>query len=96
MKKSGTLWIVFRWVGSLLISILPFVFIDLSFFWTSILIAINCMLPYVSPVFWIWGLVKAINGTQDVWAIVYYIAFAVVFVPYFVILIKSLVKKGDE
>ena len=46
-------------------------------------------------VFWIWGLVKAIGGKQDVWAIIYYIVSVVVFLPVFGSIISSFFKKDQ-
>lgn len=53
----------------------------------SILIAIGIavvqeMIPFTSIVFWVWGLVCAITGKQDFFAFVYYIMFAVLFLPF--------------
>lgn len=81
-RRLGTLGIILWYILTAFISILPFVFIDLNFVWTFILILIDWIFPFVSPVFWIWGLVKAIKGPQDIWAIVYYVSFAILFLPY--------------
>lgn len=68
----------------LMIAVLPFVMIGGNFFLTLLLASINYFIPITSVVFWIWGLVCAIQGVQDVWAIMFYIAFVVVWIPFLV------------
>ena len=82
----GTVW---YFLIRLIISILPFVMIGGNFFLTLILISINTFVPLASIVFWIWGLVCAIKGVQDIWAILYYIAFTLIWIPFFISTIKS-------
>lgn len=77
----------------ILIAVLPFVMIGGGFFLTFILILINTCVPFASAVFWIWGLVCAIQGTQDIFAILYYIAFAVIWVPFYISTIVSVFSK---
>lgn len=77
----------------LLICVLPFVMIDSSFWLTLILLAINYFFPISSIVFWVWGLVCTIQGTQDIFAIVYYIAFAVMWLPFFISTVVSVFSK---
>jgi len=79
----------------LLIAILPLVMIDVPF-WADaiILIAVNVFPPLSLPL-WIWGLVKAIQGPQDAWAIIYYVAAVVVFLPTFISIIVGFFKKKD-
>lgn len=71
------------------ISILPFVMIGGNFFVSLILILINTLVPFASAIFWIWGLVCAIQGVQDIWAIIYYITFVVVWIPFYISTIVS-------
>ena len=59
----------------------------------SRLMRINMILPPASVVFWIWGLVCAINGVQDVFAIVYYVAFVVMWLPFFISTIAAFFKR---
>lgn len=64
-----------------LMGILPAVMIADSW-WGYILIALAItLIPPTSLIFQPWGLVCAINGPQDVWAILYYIGFAVLWLP---------------
>lgn len=76
----------------LIVSVLPFIMIDGSFFVTFLLIGIQMFLPFTTAIFWIWGLVCAINGIQDVFAIVYYIVFVVVWIPFYISTITSFFK----
>lgn len=76
-----------------IVYILPFVMIGGNFFFTLLLISINTFVPFASVVFWIWGLVCAIKGIQDIWAIIYYIAFAVIWLPFYISTIISLFSK---
>jgi hypothetical protein len=69
---------------SLTIYILPLVMIGASFWWDLLFFGILYFFPPSSIVFWIWGLICAINGPQDAWAIIYYILFVVMWIPFFV------------
>lgn len=62
---------------TLLIAVLPLVMIDVPF-WADflILIVVNVFPPLSLPL-WIWGLIAAIKGSQDIFAIIYYILFAI-------------------
>nr|DAP11666.1 MAG TPA: hypothetical protein [Caudoviricetes sp.] len=86
----GGFGVALYFVITLAISVLPFVMIDTNFILTIIFIGIEDFLPITTIVFWIWGLVAAIKGVQDVWAIIYYIAFAVLWLPYFINIILAL------
>lgn len=57
----------------------PLWMIHPSSFWIVLLmIVIGQIFPIVTTVvYWIWGLVVAIQGPQDVFAIIYYIAFGI-------------------
>lgn len=77
----------------LLVCILPFVMIGGNIFVTFLLVSIDFLFPFVSPIFWIWGLVCAIKGVQDVWAIIYYIAFIVIWIPFYISTIAQLFSK---
>ena len=85
---GGIIW----FIVSSLIYVLPFVMIGASFWLNLLLFSIVYFFPASSVIFWIWGLVCAIQGPQDVWAIAYYILFAVLFLPFFVSIISSLVR----
>ena len=76
-----------------IVSVLPFVMIGGNFFVTLLLISINTFVPFASAIFWIWGFVCAIQGTQDIWAIIYYITFVVVWIPFYISTIVSMFSK---
>lgn len=90
----GVFGIVLFYITRLIIAILPFVMIGGNFFVSLLLISINTFVPFASAVFWIWGLICAINGVQDVWAFVYYVAFAVIWIPFYISTIASFFKKN--
>jgi hypothetical protein len=86
---GGIMFVVVR----LIVSVLPFVMIGGNFLLTLLLISINTFVPFASAVFWIWGLICAITGVQDVWAIIYYMVFVVVWIPFYISTIKRLSKR---
>lgn len=62
----------------------------------SLIIAIGItvfqqFVPLSSVAFWIWGMVCAVRGEQDVFAYIYYISFAVLFLPFFIKAVFSLI-----
>lgn len=71
-------------------AIMPFIMISGNILLKSGLIALNYFIPATSGIFWIWGLVCAISGPQDIFAIIYYIFFGVVWLPYYIATIISL------
>lgn len=89
----GAFGIVLYYLVQLAVVILPFVMIGGGFFLTLLLTTIEYFIPLTSVVFWIWGLVCAIKGVQDIWAIMYYIAFVVIWIPFFVSTVLSIFSK---
>ena len=89
----GTVGIVFYYIVRLVIPILPFVMIGGNFFLNLFLIAINTLVPLASVVFWIWGLICAIKGVQDIFAIIYYIVFVGIWIPFYLEIVISLFSK---
>lgn len=79
----GVVGAVIYYVFSLFISAMPFVMIGAPLWVTIILSLILQLFPIATPLFWIWGLVCAIRGVQDGWAIAYYILFVVLYLPFF-------------
>jgi hypothetical protein len=77
----------------LIIATLPFVMIGGNFFRFFILSTIQSFFPITTIVFWIWGLVCAIKGVQDIWAILFYIAFVLIWIPFFISTIISTFSK---
>ena len=79
----GTIGGILFYLISFTVYILPLVMIDASFWLDLLFFAILYFFPVSSIVFWIWGLVCAITGPQDAWAIIYYVLFVVMWVPFF-------------
>ena len=65
--------------------VFPIIMITLSLelpFWVVfILLPIRIFVPFAGRLLWIFGLICAIMGTQDIIAIAYYICAAVVLIP---------------
>lgn len=89
----GSLGAVLYFVLTLFVSVLPFVMIDANFFVTLLLISVEMAFPLTSVAFWIWGLICAINGPQDWVAISYYIAFTVLWLPFYISVFLAFFKK---
>lgn len=96
LDKLGFLGGILYFVFSLLVSIMPFVMIDASFWVTFLFFGIEQIFPLSTFVFWIWGLVCAIKGVQDIWAIAYYILFAVMYVPFIWGCVSDLIQNRKE
>lgn len=90
----GTFGFILYFIVQLLVSILPFLMIGGGFFFSLLLISIHYFVPITSVIFWIWGLVCAIKGVQDIWAVIYYIAFVVIWIPFYINVLTSLFKKN--
>lgn len=86
--NSGGL--AFHYIIRLFISILPLIMIGADFGLTFLFCLIMNIIPLASPVFWIWGLVRAVTGTQDWMTIVYYICFGIIFLPFMIDLLLQL------
>ena len=84
LSALGSVGIVIWYIGTIFVSIIPFVMIGASFWLNLLFFGIVQFLPVSSVVFWIWGLVRAIQGPQDIWAIIYYVLFVIMFLPFFI------------
>ena len=93
MNALGSIGVIIWYLASLLIAIMPLVMIDASFWLNLLLLAVIMYIPATSGIFWIWGLVCAIRGPQDAIAIIYYILFVVMFLPFFIHSILDIVNK---
>lgn len=80
----GSVGVIIWYIGSLFVYVIPFVMIDASFWVNLIFFGIVQFFPASSIIFWVWGLVCAINGVQDIWAIIYYVLFVIMFLPFFI------------
>lgn len=93
LNTLGALGVILWFIVSALVRVLPFVMIGGSFWLTLLLIIIAYFIPTSSIVFWSWGLVCAIQGPQDVWAIIYYVLFVILFIPFFIDAVCKLIEK---
>lgn len=93
MDALGTVGIILWYLVSLLIAVIPFVMIGASFLLNVLFFGIVQIFPASSIIFWIWGLVCAIKGPQDAWAIIYYVLFVIMFLPFFISTVSSLFRK---
>ena len=80
----GTVGLILYLIIGLAVPVLPFVMINLPFWLSLIAIAFCYFVPVSSVIFWVWGLICTIQGPQDIWAILYYIACVVLFLPSFI------------
>ena len=92
----GTVGFAIWYVISVLITFAPLSILRFSFFVDLIIIAVITSVPFigniVSVVIWIWALLECISGPQDIFAIIYYILFALKAV-YVVVTMLAAVKK---
>lgn len=93
LSSLGCVGMVLWYAISALVYVLPFVMIDASFWLDLLFFGIVYFFPPASGVFWVWGLVCAIQGPQDFVAIIYYVAFAVMFLPFFISTVCDLIAK---
>ena len=92
LSSLGSVGLVLYYIGCLLVSVLPPLMIGKSFFITLLIISVQQFIPATSAIFWVWGLVCAIQGRQDIFAYIYYVLFVVLFIPYFISIIASIIQ----
>lgn len=80
----GTFGAILWYVFELFLFVLPLVMIHQGLLLRAVFFFCMVFIPGAPAVFWIWGLVCAIGGPQDVFAIIYYVATAIIFLPYLV------------
>ena len=90
LSALGNFGLILYYIIRLSVSILPLVMIDANFVLSFLFCVIMNVIPLASPVFWVWGLVCAVSSTQDWMAIVYYICFGIIFLPFIVDLLLPL------
>lgn len=86
----GFFGIILYYVISLAIVSLPMVV-----FWDPVFLSFLYFIGYwifppISGIFWVCGLFRVISGQQGTFSLIYYIAFAVIFLPFFVAFLRSL------
>ena len=86
----GSFGMILYYLIRIVVAVLPIVMIGGSFAFRTLLVAVMYCIPATGVIFWVWGLVCAVKGVQDAYAIVYYICFAVLFPPTFIDAIRSL------
>ena len=89
----GFFGVILYYVISLAIVSLPMVV-----FWDSVVLSFLYFIGYwifppISGIFWIWGLFRVISCPQGTFSIIYYIAFVIMFLPFFVAILRSLFAK---
>lgn len=92
----GTFGGILYWILTILIAILPLVMIGMPSLVDFIILAVCSFLPFLSIPLWIWGLVEAIKGPQDIFAIIYYIATVAIFLPTIISMISGFIDKRKE
>lgn len=80
-------------IARFIVPILPFVMIGGNFFFRLAMISVGLFFPITTPIFWIWGLVCAIKGVQDFWAIMFYVSFVLFFIPFFITFLINMFSK---
>ena len=89
----GTFGIILYYGISLISFSFPLFVITKSFWLQLLFFWIMYFFPISEIVFWPWGLYIMIYGPQDIFAIIYYILFAVSFLPMFISSVISLFRK---
>ena len=93
VNALGALGSVIYFIVTMFIYVLPIVMIGKPFWLDSIFFGVMQFFPSTSIIFWVWGLVSAIKGPQDFFAIIYYVLFVIMFLPFFASIISSFFKK---
>lgn len=89
----GTFGSVLYFILRIFVAVLPLVMIHGGWLLTFVLCLVMYFIPATSIIFWIWGLVCAIGGVQDIFAIIYYVCFAVIFLPVFADTLLAIFKR---
>ena len=81
MNALGGFGCLIYFLVAYLFQFAPLIVLDLHFIIFFIVFFVICFIPIigtiVNVVIWIWALVVTINGSQDVFAIIYYIIFGI-------------------
>lgn len=97
LTSLGTFGMVIFYTISLLITIFPLIMFEMSW-WLYLILALIAQLvivkiPFGLEVLWIIGLVGAILGKQDIFAVIYYILFALIVGSTIIRLVKIFLSK---
>lgn len=84
-RSLGTVGYILYFLISGFFLFFPLFYINIQYIWGILSGVLMVFFPPSSIVFWIWGLIETINGfTTGLGAILYYIFFAIGWIPYFV------------
>lgn len=97
LTSLGTVGMVLFYTISLLITIFPLIMFEMSW-WLYLILALIAQsvivkIPFGLEVLWIIGLVGAISGKQDIFAVIYYILFALIVGSTIIRLVKIFLSK---
>lgn len=84
LNALGSFGIVLYYLINLLIAVLPILMIHQPFWLDLIILLLATLFPLGTIALWIWGLVCAIIGEQDIFAIFYYVVTVIIFCPFLV------------
>lgn len=91
----GSIGCVIYYLLIMTIAVMPIVMIDPPGIINWLLIAIVIFFPTLSAPVWIWGLVCAVMGPQDVFAIIYYVLFGIMWLPCFISIVFSFFRRDQ-
>lgn len=97
LTSLGTFGLLLFYAIGLLLAVYPLLMFKMSW-WLYIILALIIQLivvniPFGLEVLWIIGLIGAISGKQDIFAVIYYILFVLLVVPTIIRLVKIFFSK---
>ena len=97
LTSLGTFGLLLFYAIGLLLTVYPLLMFKMSW-WLYMILALIIQLivvniPFGLEVLWIIGLIGAISGKQDIFAVIYYILFVLLVVPTVVRLVKIFFSK---
>lgn len=100
LTSLGTVGLLLFYTISLLITVYPLIMFEMSW-WLYLVLALIVQfvivnIPFGLEVLWIIGLVGAISGKQDIFAIIYYILFVLIVGSTIIKLIKIFLGKKHD
>lgn len=95
INTLGSVGVILWYLLSILIAVMPLVMIDAPLLLNLLLWGVMFFVPATSGFFWILGLICAIRGPQDTIAIIYYVLFVIMFLPFFINSVLSIFSKRN-
>lgn len=97
LTSLGTFGLLLFYAIGLLLTIYPLLMFEMSW-WVYMILALIIQLivvniPFGLEVLWVIGLIGAISGKQDIFAVIYYILFVLLVVPTIIRLVKIFFSK---